>query len=204
MVRRAWWLTLAASVALALASVASNMTTPAQLSAQDNTLLALRSTVSKLVNSGTVWAGVSVLAGWLVRVRVQAAAAGIVAGLAALVVHYSVGQVLGRFDLTVWAQNWFWLVLAVVMAGPLGLIGAAAHRADRWGLLASLVVPVGAVLEPFVVGMFTMPSILPWPTRVSSTVSGSVLLITGTAAGATLLLRQGRRTEQTRSRGHTR
>ena len=204
MAGRGWCLILAASVALALVSVASNVTTMAQLSAQADNLLAVRSAVSKLVNSGTVWAGLPVLAGWLVRRRVQAAAAGIVACLIALVVHYSVGQVFGQFDSAVWVENWFWVVLAVVVGGPLGLVGAAARRIDRWGLLARLVVPVGAVLEPFYVGMFTMPAILPWPTRVSSIVSGGVLLIAGTAAGAAVFLRQGRRTEKLPSRRHTR
>lgn len=201
---RGWWLMFAASVTLALVSVTSNITTMAQLSAQADTLLAVRSTVSKLVNAGTVWAGLPVLAGWLIGRRVQAAAAGVAACLIALVVHYSVGQVLGQFDSAAWAENWFWVVLAVVVGGPLGLIGAAARRIDRWGLLARLVVPVGAVLEPFSVGMFTMPSILPWPTRVSSMVSGGVLLIAGTATGAAVLLRRGRRTEKTPLRNHTR
>lgn len=195
---------LAASVALALVSVASNVTTMAQLSAQADTVLAVRSTVSKLVNAGTVWAGLPVLAGWLVRRRGHAAAAGIVACLIALVVHYSVGQVLGQFDSAVWVENWFWIGLAVVVGGPLDLVGAVARRVDRWGLLARLVVPVGAVFEPFFVGMFTMPAILPWPTRVSSIVSGGVLLIAGTAAGAAVLLRQGKRAEKQSLSRHTR
>lgn len=193
MARRGWWLVLAASVALALVSVASNVTTMAQLSAEADTLLAVRSTVSKLVNSGAVWGGLPILSGWLVRRRVHAAAAGIVACLIALVVHYGVGRLLGQFDPTVWTENRFWLVLAVVVGGPLGLIGAAARRVDRWGLLARLIVPVGAVLEPFYVGMFTMPAIIPWPGRVSSIVSGVVLLMAGTAAGAAILVRHRRR-----------
>ena len=204
MAARGWWLTLAASVALALVSVSSNVTTMSELSAQADTLLAVRSTVSKLVNSGTVWAGLPVLAGWLVRRQRQAAAAGVVACLLALVVHYSVGQVLGQFDSDVWVENWFWVVLAVVVGGPLGLVGAAALRVDRWGLLARLVVPIGAVLEPFFVGMFTMPAIFPWPTRVSSIVGGGVLLIAGTAAGVAALLQQGRRAEEPPSGRRTR
>ena len=191
--RRGWWLVLTASVALALVSVASNVTSVAQLSGEADTLLAVRSTVSKLVNSGAVWGGLPVLSGWLVRRRRHAAAAGTVACLLALVMHYGVGLLLGLFDSGVWAQNWFWVVLAVVVGGPLGLVGAAARRADRWGLLARLAVPVGAVLEPFSVGMFTMPAIVPGPGRVSSVISGVVLLVAGTAAGAAVLVRQRRR-----------
>lgn len=122
---------------------------PGPAVAEADTLLAVRSTVSKLVNSGAVWGGLPILSGWLVRRRVQAAAAGIVACLVALVVHYGVGRLLGLFDPTVWTENRFWVVLAVVVGGPLALIGSAARRVDRWGLLARLVVPVGAVLEPF-------------------------------------------------------
>ena len=193
MARRGWWLVLAASVALALVSLASNITTMAQISAEANTLLAIRSTISKLVNSGAVWGGLPILSGWLVRRPVHAAAAGIAACLVALVVHYGVGRLLGLFDPTVWTENRHWIALAAVVGGPLGLIGAAARRGDRWGLLARLVVPVGAFLEPFYVGMFAMPAIMPWPSRVSSIVCGVVLLAAGTSGGAAALLRHERR-----------
>lgn len=193
MARRGWWLVLAASVALALVSLASNVTTMAQLSAEANTLVAVRSTISKLVNSGAVWGGLPILSGWLVRRPGHAVAAGIVACLIALVVHYGVGQLLGLFDPAVWTENRHWIGLAVVVGGPLGLIGAAARGVDRLGLLARLVVPVGAVLEPFSVGMFTMPAIMPWPSRVSSIVCGVVLLGAGTSGGAAALVRHKRR-----------
>ena len=193
MARRGWRLVLAASVALGLVSVASNIATTAELSGDADNLLAVRSTVSKFLNSGAVWGGLPVLCGWLVRRRVPAAAAGMAACLLALVVHYGVGRLLGQFDPTVWTDNQFWIVLAVVVGGPLGLAGATARRVDRWGLLARLVVPVGAVLEPFIVGMFTMPAVMPWPGRVSSIVSGVVLLLAGTAGGVEVLVTHRRR-----------
>jgi len=84
------------------------------------------------------------------------------------------------------------------------VLGAAARRVDRWGLLAPLVVPVGAALEPFYVGMFMMSAIILWPGRVSSIVSGGVLLIAGTAAGAAVLVRHRRRPETPPRRGHAR
>jgi len=43
--------------------------------------------------------------------------------------------------------------------------------------------------------MFMMPAIIPWPGRVLSIVSGGVLLIAGTAAGAAVLMRHRRRSE---------
>jgi len=191
--RRGWRLVLAASVALGLVSAAFNVTTTAELSGEADIVLTVRSTVTKLVNSGAVWGGLPVLSGWLVRRRVPAAAAGMVSCLLALVMHYGAGRLLGQFDPTVWADNRFWIMLAVVVGGPLGLAGATARRVDRRALLARLVVPAGAVLEPFIVGTFTMPAVMPWPGRVSSIVSGVVLLLAGTAGGAAVLVTHRRR-----------
>jgi hypothetical protein len=190
--RRRWWLVLAASAALALVSVASDLTTATQLSGEADVQSAVRSTLSKLANAGAVWGGLPVLSGWLVRGRGHAVAAGAVACLTALVVHYGVGRLLGQFGATVWAENASWFALAVVVGPALGLVGAAARRSDRWGLLGSLVVPVGAVLEPFYVGMFTMPATMPWPGRVSSAVSGVALLVAGTAGAVAVLVRRRR------------
>lgn len=187
MERRGWWLVLAAAIGLALASLAANVTTASQLSGEADALLAVRSTISKLVNAPTVWAGLAVLSGWLVRRPVQAVAAGVTACLLALVAHYGVGSVLGQFDSGVWADNAYWFAAAVVLGGPLGLVGAIARRPARWGLAARLVVPVAAVLEPFAVGMFTSPAIMPWPGRVASVVCGLVLVVGGTAGGLAVL-----------------
>lgn len=132
-------------------------------------------TVSGVANSGSVWAGLLVLGGWLVRRPVQAAAAGVVVGLTALVVHDGVGQLLGLFDAGPWAGDRSWFVVAGVAGGPLGLLGAAGRRSDRWGLLARLAVPVGAVLEPLLLG--------------SPASSGAVLVVAGAVGGVTVLRR---------------
>ena len=177
--RRGWRLVVAAASVLALVSLASNVTTLSQLSGQANTLLAARLTLSQLVNAGSVWAGLAVGSGWLVRRPVLAFAAGIVSLLTACVVHYGVGIAFGMFDPGVWTANRHWLLAAMVLGGPLGLVGAIARRRDLWGVAARFVVPAGAVLEPFVLGRFTTPSILPWPNRVADLISGSVLLAAG-------------------------
>lgn len=182
-----------AAVVLALVSLASNVTTVRQLSGEADMVLVVRMTISKVVNSGTVWGGLPVLAGWLVRRPWQAVAAGITACLLALVVHYGVGRLFGMFDATVWAENQFWFVLAVVTGGPLGLLGAVATRNDRWGLLAALVVPVAAVVEPLYLRMFGVPVIMPWPDRVSSLVSAVVLVTLGTVGAAVVTLGHRRR-----------
>ncbi len=171
---------LAASV-LALMSLASNATTMSQIEAEANTLLAVRRTFSQLLNTGTVWAGLAVLSGWLVRRPVLGVVAGVVALLTACVVHYGVGLALGMFDANVWTENSFWFGAAAVVGGPLGLVGAIARRPDLWGVVARLVVPAGAVLEPFVLRMFLSPAIMPWPGRVANVATGAVLLTAGTA-----------------------
>ena len=187
--RKGWGLVVAAAVVVALVSLASNVTSVSQLSAEADTLLAVRSTISKLVNSGAVWAGLPILCGWFVRRPLQAFAAGIAAGLIALGVHYGVGLLFGMFDATVWASNQWWFLLALVTGGPLGLLGAAARNTGPAGLLARLVAPAGAVLEPFWLNMFDVPTFLPWPSRVSSVAAGLILVVAGLVGGAILIRR---------------
>lgn len=172
---------VAAAGVLALVSLASNVTTLSQLEGKANALLAGRLTLSQLVNAGSVWAGLAVGSGWLVRRPVSAFAAGVVSLLTACVVHYGVGMVFGMFDSGVWMANRHWFLAAMVVGGPLGLVGAIGRRLDPWGVAARFAVPAGAVLEPFVLGRFTAPSILPWPNRVADFISGSVLLTAGIA-----------------------
>ncbi len=200
MTRRGWGLVLIVATALALVALASNATTMSQIEAKTNTLLAVRKTISMLVNAGTPWAGLAVVSGWLVRRPVQAFVAGIVALLVALVAHYGVGLMLGMFDPNVWTENQDYFWAAVVLGGPLGLVGAIARRPDLWGLVARLVVPAGAVLEPFVIGMFTSPAIMPWPGRVASTISGVVLLTAGVAGCLMVLVAARKQQLLTRER----
>lgn len=167
------------------------------MSGHDVGFLTVRFTLSKLVNSGTVWAGLLILAGWLVRRPGQAALAGPVAGLVALVVHYGLGQVVGLDGLgyagwEVWVDNREWFLAALLFGPPLGLLGSLARRANAWGLLARLVVPLAAVAEPILLGMFTQPDFLPAPTLISSTVAG-VVLVVGGLVGAALVIRGSRR-----------
>ncbi|MET0415257.1 MAG: hypothetical protein ABW022_04465 [Actinoplanes sp.] len=194
--RRGWSLVIVAASVLGLVSVASNVTTTSQLEGTANALLASRLTLSQLVNAGTVWAGLAVVSGWLVRRPAPAVAAGVVALLTACVVHYGMGLALGMFDPGVWIANVHWLLAAMVVGGPLGLVGATARRLDPWGVAARLVVPAGAMLEPFVLGRFTTPAILPWPNRAAGVISGLALLTAG-LAGCFRILTAGRRRQAT-------
>lgn len=173
---------------LALVSLVSNITTDSQLAGEADTWLAIRFTISKLANAGTLWAGLAVAVGWFLRGRVPAVVGGILAGVLALAVHYGLGVLFGLFDLSIWVHNWYWFVAAVITGGPLGFVGAIARQGGVWGVLARLLVPAAAVVEPFVRGMFTTPAFLPWPGRVSDTVSGMILLASGVAAAMAIMI----------------
>lgn len=162
-------------VVLGVSSLLVNVTTEAQLSGDAPLALAVRRTASLLLNAGTVWAGVSVLAGWWALRRARAAVAGVLAGLGALVVHCGVGEVTGLMPAGSFADNAPWFVVGAVTGAPLGLVGSLAHARGRWGLVAALVVPVGAVAEPWVQGWWVAGHGEGWPTRVSSLVTAAVL-----------------------------
>ncbi len=193
---RGWTLVAAAALALAFASWLTNITSEAQVSGDADNFLAFRYTFSKLANSGTAWAGLAILCGWLVRRPLQAAAAGVLGSLLSLVAHYCLGRLSGIFDSTIWAENSFWFVASAIVCGPLGLLGAVARRFDIWGLVARMVVPLGAVLEPLVLRMFFPPAMLNWPQRFSSVASGIFLTGIGAACGAVIIAAELGRTKR--------
>lgn len=179
--------TLAAGAGLGIVALLSNLTTVAQLSGEANTVLAIRSTISKLVNSGSVWGGLAILAGWWSIRWWQAWVAGVGASLVALVTHYGLGQLFGVFDHGIWESNLPWFVLALTLCGPLGVVGVTTHRQDVLGLAAALVLPMGLIVEPILFGMFTELAVIPWPQRVSSAICGAVLIVSGLALGAVVV-----------------
>ncbi len=107
--------------------------------------------VSVILNTGSMWAVLGVLAGWLVGRSLPGAVAGAAALLTAVIGYYGFGVLLGDRTgvgfagvagvVRLWA-------LAALVAGPaLGLVGAAIHRGGGIGLVASLVVPAGVLIE---------------------------------------------------------
>lgn len=186
---RGWWLAIAAAIGLALVSWASNISPASQYEGNADAALTIRYTISKLANSGVAWAGLMILSGWLVRRLIPAAVAGILISLLSLVVHYCVGLVSGMFDATIWAENREWFIAAAIFGGPLGVVGAVARRWSIWGLLARIVVPMGALAEPFVLGMFTPSPLRIAPDRYASLASGVILLAAGVVGLALVLLR---------------
>ncbi len=123
---RGWALVVTAALALAVVSWLTNITTMAQISGEADGFLAFRFTFSKLVNSGTAWAGLAILCGWLVRRPLQAAAAGILGTLLALSAHYAMGWMSGMFDAADVSNNSYWFVTGVV-AGAV-VLSNARHR----------------------------------------------------------------------------
>ena len=123
---------------------------------------------SMLLNAGWVWAGLAVLGGWLLATPWRGAVAGVVSLISAVAAYYCYGLVLGdRVGLGfsgLSAQVRLWLIMAV-LAGPLlGLAGALAHRCGLVGLIAALVVPVGATVEMLVLRSLGSESFMidPW------------------------------------------
>ncbi len=191
---RAWCLVIAWSLALAVLSLLSNITSTEQLSGAADTWLTIRLTLSKITNSGTAWAGIGILGGWLVRRPGIAAAAGVVATGIAVYAHAGLGHLAGIYDSGIWASNVEWLIAPVVVGAPLGLIGALARRRSPWGLLARLIVPLGALAEPWVVSMWPWLSqpLTGWPTRIAETVTAVVLTAFGLVLGTRVLARKPR------------
>ncbi|MBB1510439.1 hypothetical protein [Tessaracoccus sp. MC1756] len=192
MVRRSWGWVLTVALAVAVVSLVSGLATQTELNGDANGLLATRLTFTKLLNTGTAWAGVLILAGRLVRRPRQAAAAGVLSGWLLLGAHYGLGQVLGVYTGDIWAENLNWFLLTGAIGAPLGLIGAAAGRPGGWGAAARLAVPAGAVIEPSYRGMFDLPDATPWPGMLSNVLCGATLLVLG-GAGLVAALRRGGR-----------
>ena len=175
-------------MAVALIAVLFNMTTQWELEGHFQTWSFVRKSIAKVVSSGTVWAGVAVYAGWKLSRPTVAFLGGIVASVATLFIHYVVGGVLdfvtgwvihldGTNDLL---GNLNWFAAAALLCGPLGLVGWMAAKPGGAGAVARCVVPVGALLEPFVMGCFSTPFLRrPWAERYSDYTSGVLLVALG-------------------------
>ncbi|NAZ80709.1 hypothetical protein GTR02_02605 [Kineococcus sp. R8] len=195
-----WWPALSAAVVLALVSLASIAAVTSRLPGEGIGLLTAFRSVSEVLNAGVVWAGLAVLSGWLARRPLHGSLMGVVASLTALVVHYGAGRLLGVYAPAIWAENAAWFAIAAVAGGPLGVVGAVARSRGPLGLPARLTVPVGALLEPFVRGGFTVSEHLPWPDRVSGALSGSVLVAAGVAGSVVVVVGATRAPRRTRPR----
>jgi len=140
---------------------------------------------SLILDSGWAWAGTAVLVGWLVSRGVrpgEGMLAGAVAGgvaLATATIVYDALPLLLPFHHGIpWGQVRFWLAASVLLGLPLGTVGATIRRPGPIGVLAALVVPVGAALN-----MVVLP-----PPQASAVAESVRLTVWGAAAIATVMV----------------
>ncbi|MCL6422217.1 hypothetical protein Bequi_02225 [Brachybacterium sp. JHP9] len=181
-----------ACAALAVLSLLTNLSTRQEMEGNWEVYSAIRKTFSLFFNSGTAWAAIGVYAGWECRRPLVAAASGVIACLASLLLHYGLGLLIGFFGPDALAGNASWFTAALILGGPLGIFGWCAARSGWLGLLGRLVVPAGALVEPWLLGMFHPLAIFPWPNRFASIACGALLTAAG-IAGAAWVLRRGLR-----------
>lgn len=107
-------------------------------------------TLSLVTGGGAGWAtfGILVAAWW--RRRLVLSVAGALVALAAAVTSYYVADAVAAdspLSLDFADMRW-WTVAALVVAGPVGVVGWRARRDGTWpGLLAMIVAPVGFAAE---------------------------------------------------------
>ena len=105
---------------------------------------------SLLLDVGWAWAAVAVAAGWLVGAGAigRGAAAGAVSLMAATAAYFVMDSLLREESLAGYLGEARYWLLASLMLGPLlGAVGASLVRAGVTGLLAGLIVPVGALVQ---------------------------------------------------------
>ena len=140
---------------------------------------------SIVLDGGWAWAGLAVAAGWLGGTPARGALAGVLALLAATTAYYGLDSVLRDESFAVyWPELQRWWLASVAGGAALGAVGAYVGRPGARGLLAGLVVPVGALVQ-----MVTLPPgsgslIVTLEMRLAQAV---VLVISGVVAGAVLV-----------------
>ncbi|SPT53367.1 Uncharacterised protein [Actinomyces bovis] len=178
------WLAIALlSTGLAVVSLLSDLQSEALLSRSVPDQLAVaRWVLSQLLNSGVLWAGAQLLAGAVMARPLRGALAAVLTGEASLVLHYALGRLLGTMPVGVWEENAHWFVIAVIAGVPLGAMGALWRRQGLSGLVARLLVPVGAIVEPFLRHwLSSRPEVVDHstPSLVAERISGWTLLVLG-------------------------
>lgn len=103
---------------------------------------------STVLNSGWAWAAVAVAAGWLAGTWRWGPAAGILALIATTTTYYALDSFTRAEPMSLyWPEMRVWWLVSVPFGSALGAVGTCARRPGVLGLLARLVVPVGAGVE---------------------------------------------------------
>ena len=104
--------------------------------------------VSIILDVGWAWAGLAVAAGWLAGAPARGALAAVLALLAATTAYYALDSVLREEPFALyWPELQRWWLASVACGPALGAVGAYVGRGGVRGLLAGLVVPVGALVQ---------------------------------------------------------
>ncbi|MET8214065.1 hypothetical protein ABZT51_51390 [Streptomyces sp. NPDC005373] len=130
--------------------------------------------LSLLMDAGWSWAALAVAMGWLAGTRVRGALVGALVLLAATGAYYVTdASVAGAgTDMVAWS------VVGLPFGLALGLVGSAIRRPGLIGLLAALIVPVGAAVQ-----MVVLPP-RPHVTLTPSIVLAEAIVWTAAALGA--------------------
>ena len=142
--------------------------------------------VSLILDSGWAWAGLAVLAGWLLgpgRRPLAGALAGCLSLVVATAAFYGVDYLCTAGG--DWVGVQFWWARALVLGPVLGAVGTLIRRPGLTGLIAALVVPVGAILN-----LIVLP--LPGESRMATPVLVTVV-VAATLGAALAIARTVRR-----------
>ncbi|MEU1459040.1 DUF6518 family protein [Streptomyces avermitilis] len=130
--------------------------------------------LSLLLDAGWSWAALAVAVGWVAGSRVRGALGGLLALVAATVSYYVT-------DLYLWDAGTdmiAWLVVGVPLGLILGTVGALARQPGMTGLIAALIVPIGAAAQ-----MVVLPPGEYFTTSLPETVAEAIVW-TGAVFGA--------------------
>lgn len=187
-------LTVAVVVGLLFGTTATLLNTPlGDYVLDDNP----RRVASLVANSGAAWAGSGVLGGWLLGSALRGLAGGPVALVAAVVAYYLLGAVVGSETPDGSAEQIALFSLIALVAGPvLGVVGGAIRRRGALGLMAALVVPLGACAEQ--IWRSSHVELQPDPARPTANVVLLALALAG-AAVAVARYARGRRSRRGRT-----
>jgi hypothetical protein len=103
---------------------------------------------SLVLDVGWAWAAVAVASGWLAGAIVRGAMAGAVSLMSATTAYYLMDSVLRVESATGYlGEARYWWVASLTLGPFLGAVGAMLGRSGVIGLLAMLIVPVGALIQ---------------------------------------------------------
>ncbi|MBL7253069.1 DUF6518 family protein [Paractinoplanes lichenicola] len=143
---------------------------------------------SLILDAGWVWAALAVLAGWLASRRVQpvaglawGAAAGGLSLLCATAAYYGTDLLFDGGSWWGWVTR-YWLIGSVLLGPPLGVVGALIRRGGAIGVVAAIVVPVGAALQMVILpppAESRMAEPIQWSVWVAAVVSVGLIARSG-------------------------